>query len=273
MRALLAAVLAVLCPVPAGAQAEAQAMPLERARLFAVPSDRAAAELPGVLAELGFRLRVEKAEDGLFITRATPIARLLKQGLVVSAVRGAQPREVEVHGFVSREVEPAHVHVDAIVTTVTRHDGTASHAYSEGEVERQILDALERRLGVKGEAIPLDLEARREAASRLLGGRAPACEWGAIQFPQVIPASKGRPMYPAEPQRRGESGKLLVLARILSDGSALPIRVLRGAEALHTKEMETAALAAIALWRYRPARNGTCVVETPMTVSVDFSSR
>jgi TonB family protein len=256
----------------AGAEGDVQTLPLQRARIFAVPSDRATVEMAAVLEEFGFRLRVDEPRDGLFVTRITPIARLRKHGLQVPAIEGAQPREVEVHAFVSGALEPAHVHVDAIVTTVERHDGTSAHAYSEGDVERQVLDTLEKRLGVPGEAIPLDLEARRQVASRLRGRPTPCCFDGSARVPEVLRQSKSRVLYPASPLRRGESGKVVLLTRILSDGSTLPLRILHGAPVLHSKDLEAAAMAAVGLWRFRPAQTGGCPIDMPMTVAVDFSS-
>jgi hypothetical protein len=48
------------------------------------------------------------------------------------------------------------------------------------------------------------------------------------------------------------------------------VRILSGTETTHSAEMETACLAVVGLWRYRPARNGTCPLDIPMTVMVDF---
>jgi hypothetical protein len=83
-----------------------------------------------------------------------------------------------VHAFVSRALEPTPVHVEAIVTSVARADGTSAHAYSLGVVERQILDALEMRLGVRGQAMPDMLEERRNVAASL----GPAAEQRPISF-------------------------------------------------------------------------------------------
>jgi hypothetical protein len=76
---------------------------------------------------------------------------------------------------------------------------------------------------VTARAIPDDLEARKVlAASLLRAGEAPPCTAGAMQIPSVIPESKVRPMFPAEPLLAHESGRVRVLARILSDGSTVP---------------------------------------------------
>jgi TonB family protein len=239
--------------------------------MLPVPSAAAVTGLAEVLEDLGFRLRVRHASDGLFITQSMGVGRLRKHGLAVSPIRDTAPFEVEVHAFVSRAVEPAHVHVDAIVITSPRADGTRSHGYSLGEVEKQVLDALEKKLGVSGHPIPDALEERKALASSLHpeSDRVP-CAFGAMQIPQVIPGSKITPMFPAEPLLAGEAGRVIVLARILSDGSTIPVQVLRGSETAHSSDLEEACKAVVGLWRYRPARSGSCPLDVPMTVAVDF---
>lgn len=267
----------LVLPIPSLANAEesseagGKVLPWERARMLPVPSAVAVLGMEEVLHAMGFRVRVNRPEDGLFISHGMGIGRLRKHGLTVSPIRDARPFEVEVHAFVSRSVEPAHVHVDALVTTAQRADGTQSHGYSLGEVEEQILDALEKHLGVVGHPIPDGLEERKALAASLLQaeGAAP-CTSGEIRLPQVIPGSQAAPMFPAEPLLAGESGSVRVLARILTDGSTVPLQVLHGSETAHTSEFEEACMSVVALWRYRPARNGTCLLDVPMTVAVDF---
>lgn len=268
MKRAAALLLSFCAAVPATAQA-VKVLPTARARILKASSADAAEAMGAILEELGFRLRVRQPQDGLFVTKATAPGGLEKQGLTVPPVSGIAPSEVEVHAFVSRALEPAHVHVDAIVTSAPRHDGTVAHVYSMGMVEGQILDALEKRLAVQGVPMPDEMEKRRGVASSLTGPI--DCTVGTAHLPEVIQDSKMKPIFPAAPLRGGDSGRVLVLARILSDGSTIPIRVLSGTGTRNSKDMETISLATVALWRYRPARNGTCPIDVPLTVAVDFN--
>ncbi|HET6372576.1 MAG TPA: energy transducer TonB, partial [Candidatus Polarisedimenticolia bacterium] len=242
----------------------------QRARLLPVPSERATEAMALVLEELGFRLRVRQPADGLFISKALGVDRAQKHGLHVAPVNGLQPVQIELHAFVSRAVEPAHVHVEAIVTSVMRYDGIRSYAYARGDVEEQVLGALERHLGVTGEPIPSFLEERRQAAARLMKKEADLCPAGEIRLPEILPASKLKPLFPAGPLRGGESGRVRIIGRIVSDGAFVPAQVVEGSGA--SRDLETASLAAVGFWRYRPFRNGPCSFDVPMTVAIDFKN-
>jgi len=89
-----------------------------------------------------------------------------------------------------------------------------------------------------------------------------------VSFPELIPESKIDPEYPETARRAQLQGSVILQAVIVRDGAVEEIRVLRCSEP--DMGFEEAAIEAVRLWRYRPARQNGRPVDVYFTVKVDF---
>jgi protein TonB len=76
-----------------------------------------------------------------------------------------------------------------------------------------------------------------------------------------------RPNYPLAAQRRGDQGTVLVRLTVTADGLARNVGLARSSG---HPSLDAAALAAVAGWRFVPARQGTQAVDAPYEVPVVF---
>lgn len=78
------------------------------------------------------------------------------------------------------------------------------------------------------------------------------------------------PPYPIESRRRGEQGTVLLLLQIDAQGKVEEVRLLRSSG--HPR-LDRAAAAALAKWRFRPARRGGVAEATAIEQPVEFRLR
>jgi len=76
-----------------------------------------------------------------------------------------------------------------------------------------------------------------------------------------------RPAYPRLSRRMGEQGKVLLRVHVDADGKALEVRLQQSSG---HKRLDEAARAAIAQWRFVPARRGDEAVATWVIVPIEF---
>ncbi len=89
-----------------------------------------------------------------------------------------------------------------------------------------------------------------------------------VSFPELIPESKIDPEYPEAARRAQLEGSVILQAVIVRDGTVEEIRVLRCSQ--NGVGFEEAAIEAVRLWRYRPAKQSGRPVDVYFTVKVDF---
>jgi protein TonB len=76
--------------------------------------------------------------------------------------------------------------------------------------------------------------------------------------------------YPAEARRRGWQGEVVLRVEVSAEGRADAVAILRSSG--HAV-LDEAALAAVRLWRFRPATRGGVPVAAPADVPVRFRLR
>jgi len=113
--------------------------------------------------------------------------------------------------------------------------------------------------------------AHEEPAVRLGEGGDPGT--GLVRGPNVIPAGPDSkvhnkpPVYPEQAARRGEQGRVLLLAHVGADGSTIAVDVV---ESSGYDLLDRAAHDAVAKWRFRPAMADGQPVDSEMPVEINF---
>lgn len=77
-----------------------------------------------------------------------------------------------------------------------------------------------------------------------------------------------KPPYPSLSRRLGEEGAVLLRVRVLIDGTAGEVRVLRSSG---YPRLDEAAKNTVAQWRFIPARRGERAEEAWVQVPIDFT--
>ncbi|MEO5336987.1 MAG: energy transducer TonB, partial [Magnetospirillum sp. WYHS-4] len=91
-----------------------------------------------------------------------------------------------------------------------------------------------------------------------------------LTLPDVRAAylSNPRPAYPLAARRRGQEGVVVLSVRVGEDGAVREIAVARGSG---IGSLDTAALEAVRVWRFKPAHRGGRTVEALVEVPIRFS--
>jgi protein TonB len=100
----------------------------------------------------------------------------------------------------------------------------------------------------------------------------------AVATPAVVPVTAARfdadylhnpkPVYPPFSRRVGEEGKVLLKVRVSAQGGALDVAVSRSSG---FPRLDSAAVDAVARWRFVPARRGDEPVESSVIVPISFT--
>jgi len=77
-----------------------------------------------------------------------------------------------------------------------------------------------------------------------------------------------KPLYPAQSRRMGEEGRVILLVRVLADGSAASVQVKTGSG---SARLDQAALEAVRQWRFVPARRGDDALDSAVLVPISFA--
>jgi TonB family protein len=90
-----------------------------------------------------------------------------------------------------------------------------------------------------------------------------------VSGPEIVPASKVEPLYPPGARKKGKSGQVVLVARILKDGTVGTLRpVLINPGGCGFAE---AAMEAVRQWKYTPAMKDGRAVELDFAIMVDFA--
>ena len=175
------------------------------------------------------------------------------------------PSEFQLHVFVSPFVEPARVHVAAVLRTEREQDHYVHHGV--GFAANDFFRELEARLGATGVTIPVAGSSGSNPCLAARGIASPTI--GTVDLTSVRRLADVEVHHPAV-----QSEALVQLdVTIGFDGSVVASRVVsvNGAD----DESEVFAQAAeniVALWRYRPAERDNCPVSVVATVAMSFGS-
>lgn len=249
-----------------------------RARMYGRSSGQVWEAMQALLRDLGFRYRELDAKNGIAVTRWKPFRTLEPRGLRASArTDGRSWVDVQYHVFVSPFVEPARVHVDAVLRSesfsgdsreVPRREYQQTQ-YGAAVVEAWLFDQLETRLGERGAVVPLSLERRRQRGRELADPSLSPCTPSNAKASEMqVPVNlfESEPIYPAHDRYRG--AQVVVAATILDDGAIGLMSVTRST--MPGTEFEAAALGATLIRRYRPARWFGCPIDAYTTITVDY---
>lgn len=90
-----------------------------------------------------------------------------------------------------------------------------------------------------------------------------------VSSPELIPSSKAKPKYPSKAKAEKKSGRVVLKARILKDGTIGSLRPVSVSAA--GCGFEKVAMKAVRKWRYRPAMKNGEPVEVDFAIVVEFA--
>lgn len=270
MRSVLSCALAaLLAAVPAAAQGT---LPLDRARMYPLPSRQVWQAALETVAALGMKVDELDAKHQLLITRFRTYGATTVAG---PSITGYQPLRFQLHVFVSPFAEPARVHVGSVSELEKLTGGGTRVMYNGRAAEAWFLDALERRLAVAGVAIPVTREQRDDLAKELSGIEPcqPQPDTGGrrVEEPIKIKASVVEVVYPAPALRGRGQGAVVVELDVGEDGAVYGQRLVRTPQ--DEPQFRGSALGATSLVRYVPTRLLGCRVPMVMTFTVNYRLR
>lgn len=266
------------------------------ARMLPVTSEQAFTAMVELIDEIGIGIDEKDEQLGVLVCDRERMSDRRYPGLVQQAgqIQSSRMRSTadgfavkddasEVnrftyHVFVSPWVEPAHVYVNAYL------EGKTGAVWAHlGKAESWLLDRLEEKLGVKGEAISLNpvKHARNAAAAfdTIPDGQAtdaarerlPSESWGRLltadekgKAPRRIEMTAVDPIFPGSRILRGYKGEVQVSVVIHESGCLVPLEV-EGAKGSGgygrtddgaLRALAPSALQAVRFWRYEPCRRG-----------------
>lgn len=247
--------------LPVAAQ---DALPLDRGRMYPQPSGQVWQAARDTLTQLGMKTDDLDAEHQLVITKFRAYGDSTVPG---PGIPGYRPYRFQLHVFVSPYAEPARVHVGS-VSELTRMAGGTSTMYAGGDAERWFLDALDRRLGTPGRAIPVDAEQRKRMAAEM-GGQPCALREGPFEKPEIIKTSEMKLIYPPVAAANAQKGVVVLQFQIGEDGGAYGTTV--AADSNPDQQFRSSALGMASVLRWVPARKGGCPVPIAFRYTMDFS--
>lgn len=179
---------------------------------------------------------------------------------------GAQlvPAEFQLHVFVSPFLEPARVHVAAVLRSQLEQNEYVHHGVAF--VATEFFRELETRLGATGVTIPVTNASERNLCLAARATTAPTPS--AADLTTVRRLTEFNFFYPSV-----QSEALVVLdVTIAYDGSIAGTRVVsvNGAGLTQPEVFAQAASNIVSLWRYHPAQRQGCAVSVKATVVMSF---
>jgi TonB family protein len=267
MRGSPAAGAAVLALLTATAAPAADTLALDRARMYARPSKEVWQAVQETLATLRLKTAgVDAAHQAL----TTKFRSYGGEGAVAPEIPGYKPIRYQLHVFVSPFAEPARVHVGSL-SELQRMRGGTSTMYNGGSPEAWFLDALDRRLGTPGRAIPVDSRAR-EAQARDMGFErtcpSPGQSGTGAVPPRRIESTDVEILFPGSAAANAHRGTVAVRLTIGEDGAVYGMDV--QGDTAPDQQFRQSALGALSLWRWVPAQSDGCAAPTVFTYSVSY---
>ena len=250
----------------AGRIAFTRQLPYTHARMYRQSSEAVWSEAQEVVDTLG---RVEEATDVESQILVTQWVRFDAADFGLPPPESAGPgqglpQEFELHIFVSPFVEPARVHVGSVSI------GLNNVQYNLGVAEQWFFRTLERRLGERGQAIPIDAGMHRWVASSLLG--APDSCLDASPTDDATPQAPTRltAITPMSPEPVSTDAVVILEVVVSLDGAVTSSRAMQVAGSDPDGKVVAAAAGAVSLWRYSPALWERCSVPFTGTANVVF---
>lgn len=266
--ASLASLLAVA--IPSAAAGQPTSVPYSSARAYSQSSEMVWATVQDVAKAWELKTGTMDASSQILVSEwkrfsdfdGTPFFRSVPT-LPADGVR-LVPVEFQLHVFVSPFVEPARVHVAAVLRSELEQNQYVHHGIAF--VATEFFRELEARLGSAGVTIPVTNPSERNPCLATRGTTTPTP--GAADLTAIRRLTEFDFFYPSV-----QSEALVVLdVTIGYDGSVAASRVVsvNGNEITQPEVFAQAASNIVSLWRYRPARRGGCPVSVRVTVVMSF---
>jgi TonB family protein len=258
--------------------------PRNLARMYPVPAARAFEAVDGLLEELGIEAATHLADDQVIMTADLPLSEMPEGFPDVAEVGSARWRFVQLHLFVPPWAEPARVYCNVRLARLAG-DYVSAALYSEGTVEKWLLDRLDERLGHYGRAVPMNPSRREQVAVELAEGLSVDADRPVARVlvpgddahtklapPTPIGATRVPAIDPTKPRPRVSVDTVELEAVVHEDGSVAVASVLSAPKG-GSPQLASAAAQAARLWRFRPARLEGRPVSAATTLTVEFPKR
>ena len=228
-----------------------------------------------VLKEWGFKNQDHLEDDGVLVTRFLRIRSPATMGII--KLENGQPiKRVQLHLYVPMHREKARVHLQSMVEA---KEGLGNRLfYHSTAVAEEFYERLDAELGEVGAAVPGS--ARRRAMQD--GGPDPnGCVEKKADPKQIFQTAehmkkisaqlfhKIEPRYPESARRTRSEGFVIMLAKILTDGSLQNVRILNAGG---NPEFDVSAAKTLRTWRYRPVIVDNCPANVYWTIMVSYEA-
>ena len=176
--------------------------------------------------------------------------------------------------FVSPFAEPARVSVGSVVEGKDLLVPTTRLTfYNLSAVNKALMGEIVKVFGQEGVPVPANREDRRKTSLSFLSDAPDACLLHdlplakAVTAPKRIPLSEFEILYPTQAIDTRAAGLVRVQLEILEDGTVANIRLV---DSPLGRQLDAAAIGAVSLLLYSPARSNDCAVPAMMTYSVRY---
>lgn len=250
---------------------ESEDWPKSMARIYPRRAREVYDALSALFKAAKIRTKIRDDQHGILMARKQRFEPERFPGLASFSGTGLIPQRYTLSCVVPPYVEPARVYCNAAFFA------QATMATRQGRLEGWVLDRLDERLGVAGEAIPADAARRSRLARRLgasLGVKIPLLETEPSlsdrREPRMIPETKMRPIYPAAEWSSAADRVKAIYQCVVQEDGALRIGALLRKEGVPHR-FDLAARMALSFWRYEPARPDGYTAPSSVVIIVAYS--
>jgi TonB family protein len=243
-----------------------ETLPAHRARMYPKPAAEMWQAVQATLAEVKLKTAEVDAANQVLITKFKGYGA---DSATEPRIPGYHADRFQLHVFVSPFAEPARVHVGS-VTQLTKMRGGTSTMYNGGEAEAWFFERLEKKLGMAGRPIPVD-RAERIALAQELGAPEP-CRPNRDDPSTpaaVIEKSRVEIEFPAAAAANATKGTVVLGVTVGEDGGIYQLQAKE--DSAPDQQFRNAAMGAVWLFRFTPARFGTCPVHARFDWTVPFT--
>lgn len=280
-RALILATVAALSIAASAQETSAPQPAVPNEWMFPVSSQVAWTAVKQVLADL--KTGTERVDDaGQFAVSRWITDRPRRRPDTLPLPSGWRFEEAQFHLYVAPGIEPARVAIGSMI-----HARPASSSgngrltiYNVDTLNAWLLDRLVERLAMRPQPMPVSPQGRADLSRQMMpAGLTDPCSGRAavsgafpvrgapFQPPKML--HKVTPVFPRAELRDRKEGAIRLIVLVSEHGTILSIS--DPMPAAEPDGFKAAAQAALALWKYEPARVGPCAATMPVTVSTSFS--
>lgn len=234
-----------------------------------------------VLRQLGAKVDRRDVAAGVLVSKRTDYGAGWPAPVTLGLPVTQTPSAATLHIFVAPGFTPARLAVGAILESRTtfaplagRRGSGETRMYGERHLGAAIAERIAASLGTALVPMPYDVEARVREAARLGDAVAARCGVPAMatreSHPDARPpalVSRVRPVYPANEERQGVGGEVVVKAELTEHGTLTALTREAGAA---RPNLVAAATGAAGLWRFRVPALGACPSRRTIGIEMAF---